>query len=142
MKARNFLLVTVALGSFVFAGATPFAEAGSSIDYQPHSIFASGIGDGAYLEFRRLPSLGHNIYANLRIDGVPAAGIGYGHTYRTYLSPGRHVLTVVGTPRNIRFAPWSREISVRAGEAYYLTATSRAHRLVLVKPRPFYALGY
>jgi hypothetical protein len=82
----------------------------------------------------RLPGLGNNVIVNLYVDGVFAAAIGYGHTYNGFLPPGRHVLSVLATPR----AKWSASpgmiLDARNGQTYVFTARGDSGNLILQPP--------
>src|SRR3954468_978307 len=69
------------------------------------SVFATGMNDGGRLVIKRSPSLGNRLIVNLRIDGA-SASIGYGHTYRAFLRPGRHTLSVIASPEPQNVVRW------------------------------------
>src|SRR3954465_4507277 len=97
------------------------------------SVFATGMKDGGRLVIKRAPSLGNRLIVSLKIDGT-AASIGYGHTYRIYLKPGHHTLSVVASPRPQNPQPSEISIDVQAGQTYTFTAQSGPKRqLVLAK---------
>ena len=97
------------------------------------SVFATGMKDGGRLVIKRAPSLGNRLIIGLKIDGV-SASIGYGHTYRVYLRPGHHTLSVIATPKPQNAEPWQMSLDVQAGETYTFTAQSGPSRqLVLAK---------
>ena len=79
-------------------------------------------GAAARLIIRRIPNLGNWVFVSLWIDGVPAASIGYGHTYVGYVAPGRHVLSVLPTPRPRWPTPWQMILDARSGQTYDFTA--------------------
>ena len=131
MKKHNYrngnalILVTACL---LFFGAYTISQAISS-DTQSgrgayaESAFKQTATDSANLIVRRIPNLGNHIIANLYIDGVPAAGIGYGRTYEGFLRPGRHVLAVRATPNAKWLFASEITLDVRNGRTYTLTAT-------------------
>ena len=97
------------------------------------SVFATGMKDGGRLIVKRSPSLGNRLIVDLRIDGE-SASIGYGHTYRAYLRPGRHTLSVIATPKPQNVSRWEMSLDVQAGQTYTFTAQSGPKRqLVLTK---------
>ena len=97
------------------------------------SVFATGMKDGGRLVIKRAPSLGNRLIIGLKIDGA-SASIGYGHTYRVYLRPGHHTLSVIATPRPQNTEPWQMSLDVQAGQTYTFTAQSGPKRqLVLAK---------
>src|SRR6266481_1366860 len=100
MKAHNYsarsaillLVVSLFFSAFV-AGQATAAEPRSA-----HAVAPSQAP--ARLIIRRMPNLGFNVIVQLWIDGQPTATLGYGHTYHGLLTPGRHVLAVLATPRS------------------------------------------
>src|SRR5205085_9059526 len=57
------------------------------------------VNDPANLIIRRIPNLGNNVVVDVYLDGKPFAAIGYGHTFKGSLPAGKHVLSVLATPR-------------------------------------------
>ena len=70
-----------------------------------------------------MPNLGFNVIVQLWIDGQQTATLGYGHTYHGVLTPGRHVLAVLATPRSRSPIPWEMPLNVQSGQTYIFTAT-------------------
>ncbi len=69
---------------------------------------------------------------DLRIDGLIAGSIGYGHTYEGFLTPGRHVLLVRATPFN--WVTWTQLIvDVESGQTYNFTVASDHSGYVVLK---------
>jgi len=46
-----------------------------------------------------------------------------GHTYHGVLTPGRHVLAALATPRSRSPIPWQKPLNVQSGQTYVFTAT-------------------
>jgi hypothetical protein len=88
----------------------------------------------ARLIVRRDPALGTFLIAHLRIDGVPVAAIGYGRTYEGFLSPGRHVLSLLAAPSPKWPAPLGMILDVRSGQTYNFTAIGDSGHLILLPP--------
>ncbi len=40
-----------------------------------------------------------------------------------FLTPGRHVLAVLATPRSLSRIPWEMPLNVQSGQTYIFTAT-------------------
>jgi hypothetical protein len=78
----------------------------------------------ARLIIRRNPNLGVNVIVRLWIDGQPAGPIGYGHTYKGFLTPGHHVLAVLASPAARWPIPWQLPVDVRGGQTYGFTAVT------------------
>ena len=135
MKAQIFRLtgvsaLTIAISAIAIA-SLPAAEKRAGSD----SVFATGMKDGGRLVIKRAPSLGNRLIVALKIDGA-STSIGYGHTYRTYLRPGNHKLSVIATPRPQNAAPWEMSLDVEPGQTYTFLAQSGPNRqLVLAKTR-------
>src|SRR3954447_431062 len=93
------VIVTVAITSLV-AKEKP---AGSA------STFATGMSDGGRLVIKRSPALGNRLIVALTIDGV-STSLGYGHSYRTYLRPGHHKISVMATPKPQNAEGWQMSL--------------------------------
>ena len=74
------------------------SDAQSRRDIFAGSTFTRRGNDPARLIIHRIPNLGNQVIVDLHVDGAPVASIGYGHTYKGFLRPGRHVLSVRATP--------------------------------------------
>ena len=89
--------------------------------------------DGGRLVIKRSPSLGNRLVVGLTIDGA-SASIGYGHTYRAYLRPGRHTLSVIASPKPQNVSRWEMTLDVQAGQTYtFLAQAGPKRQLVLAK---------
>ena len=126
LKISRVSAVTIAITVFAIA-TLPAKEKASG------SLFATGMKDGGRLVIKRAPSLGNRLIVAIKIDGE-SASIGYGHTYRAYLRPGHHTLSVIATPRPQNAEAWEMSLNVEAGQTYTFTAQSGGKRqLVLAK---------
>ena len=97
-------------------------------------ILVQPVNGAARLVIQRIPDLGKAVAVNLSIDGVPVAIIPYGHTYKGFLSPGRHVLSVFPTPNPKYPTPWQMTLDVRSGHTYTFTAMGDSGHLILQAP--------
>ena len=97
-------------------------------------VVAQPVEGAARLIVRRLPGLGNFLIVNLHIDGVAVAAITYGRTYEGFLSPGRHVLSMLPTPNPKFLNPSTMILDVRSGETYSFTAQGYSGYLILVAP--------
>ncbi len=84
--------------------------------------FGQSAKDSARLVIRRIPNLGRYLIVDLRIDGVAAGSIAYGHNYETFLTPGRHVLSVRPTPLARWGSPTEMILNARSDQTYSFTA--------------------
>ena len=123
MKTHNYssrsaiflLVVSLFFSAFV---------AGQAMGADPRSPHAAAPSQApARLVIRRMPNLGVNVIVQLWIDGQQTATLGYGHTYHGVLTPGRHVLAVLATPRSRSPIPWEMPLNVQSGQTYVFTAT-------------------
>ena len=104
--------------SLIFSG---FAS-GSAIGAEPRSPHAVAPSQApARLVIRRIPNLGANVIVQLWIDGKRAGSLGYGRTYQSTLTPGRHVLAVMAT-RQLSPIPWEMALNAQSGQTYIFTA--------------------
>lgn len=116
--------------SFTSSSAALLLALGATIVLTPTSTEA-GRGPGAASAFviETSPTLGTFVPLAVRINGYNAGGIAKGHTYVTYLSPGRHFIEVSRSGR--AFGRWRRTIFVRPGQDYVFLAKYRADEVVL-----------
>jgi hypothetical protein len=130
------ILMTTCL---LFLGTYPASQA-MSYDAQSHRAGAAGsavvqpVEGAARLIVYRDPGLGNFLIAHLHVDGVPVATIGYGRTYEGFLSPGRHVLSLLPTPNPKWPTPSSMILDVRSGQTYSFTAIGDSGYLILQAP--------
>ena len=123
MKTHNYstcsaiLLLVVSL----FFSAFVAGQAMGADPRSPHAVAPSQAP--ARLVIRRMPNLGFNVIVRLWIDGQSVTALGYGHTYQGVLTPGRHVLAVLATPRSRSPIPWQMPLNVQSGQTYVFTAT-------------------
>ena len=123
MKTHNYITRSAILVLIVSLFFSAFV-AGSATGADPRSPHAAAPSQApARLVIRRMPNLGFNVIVRLWIDGQPAATLGYGHTYHGFLTPGRHVLAVLATPRSRSPIPWEMPLNVQSGQTYIFTAT-------------------
>jgi len=123
MKTHNYSTRSAILVLIVSLFFSAFV-AGSATGADPRSHHAAAPSQApARLVIRRMPNLGFNVIVRLWIDGQPAATLGYGHTYHGFLTPGRHVLAVLATPRSRSPIPWEMPLNVQSGQTYIFTAT-------------------
>ena len=118
MKIYNYSHKALALvaASFLLLGMTTASQARTA---NPESQLVSG---DARLIINRIPNLGNHVIVDLYIDGVPALPIVYGQTYERFLSPGRHVLSVVASPNPKWKTPSEIVLNVTKGDTYNFVA--------------------
>jgi hypothetical protein len=98
------------------------------------SAVVQPVKGAARLIVRRDPALGNYLIAHLRVDGVLVGVFGYGRTYEGFLSPGRHVLSLLATPSPKWPAPLGMILDARSGETYNFTAIGDSGSLILLPP--------
>ena len=82
----------------------------------------------------RDPALGNFLIVHLRVDGVLVGVFGYGRSFEGFLSPGRHVLSLLPTPNpKWPIAP-GMILDARSGETYTFTAIGDSGHLILLPP--------
>jgi hypothetical protein len=134
---RNALILMTAC--LLFLGPYATSQAMSS-DAQSRRAGAAGsavvqpVARAGRLIVCRDPALGNFLIAHLDVDGVPVATIPYGRSYEGFLSPGRHVLSMLPTPNPAwRTAP-AMILDVRSGQTYTFTAIGDSGYLILLPP--------
>jgi hypothetical protein len=112
-KWRSTLVLAMACFLFIagHAGARTRAASGALWD-----------GGTARLIVHRIPTTGKFVFVQLYVDDVVVGAIAYGDTYRGYLTPGRHVLSVLATPRPQWWERPPTIVNVRSGQTYTFTA--------------------
>ena len=86
---------------------------------------------GGRLIVQRAPNFGTTLGIHLSIDGKEVANIPWNRRYDGYVSPGRHVLTVLALPNTAFRQPTSMRLTIRSGRTYVFTAGWDSDRLVL-----------
>jgi hypothetical protein len=134
-SSRNYLILMIT--SLLFFSGYAASQA-SSNSQSRRAVKGSGVVQpvrgGARLIIRRSPDLGNFVHVNLYVDGVAAATIGYGSTYKGLLPPGRHVLSLLPTPNPKWRTPWEMTLDVRSGQTYRFTAEGDSGYLILRAP--------
>ena len=134
---RNALILMITC--LLFLGPYATSQAMSS-DAQSRRAGAAGsavvqpVERAGRLIVCRDPALGNFLIAHLDVDGVPVAPIAYGRTYEGFLSPGRHVLSVLPTPNPAWRNPPAMALNVRSGQTYTFTAIGDSGYLILLPP--------
>jgi hypothetical protein len=78
--------------------------------------------DSARLIIKRTPNLGNNVIVTVHLDGKPFASVGYGHTFKGSLPPGKHVLSVRATPSPKYVTKRKITLNVQSGQTYVFIA--------------------
>ena len=129
MKTRKFKVTGVSVLALIISA---FAIT-SLVAKEKDAVFATGLHDGGRLVVKRAPSLGNRLVVALTIDGQ-SVSIGYGHTYRAFLKPGHHTLSVMAGPKPQNATGWQMSLDVQAGQTYTFTAQSGGkQQLVLAR---------
>lgn len=76
----------------------------------------------ARLIIHRIPNIGSNVIVDLYLDGTPFGSIGYGQSFDRSLPVGRHILSVVATPRPTFSTRSNTAMNVESGKTYVFTA--------------------
>ena len=124
---RNALILMTTCLLFL---STYAASQAMSSDAQSRRAGAAGsavarpVEGAARLIIRRDPGLGTFLIAHLHVDGVLVGVFGYGRTYEGFLSPGRHVLSLLAAPSPKWPAPLGMILDVRSGQTYGFTAVT------------------
>ena len=134
---RNALILMTTCLLFL---STYAASQAMSSDAQSRRAGAAGsavarpVEGAARLIIRRDPGLGTFLIAHLHVDGVLVGVFGYGRTYEGFLSPGRHVLSLLATPSPKWPTPLGMILDARSGETYTFTAIGDSGHLILLPP--------
>ena len=84
--------------------------------------------------------MGKFVFVQLYVDDVVVDGIAYGGTYEGFLRPGRHVLSVLATPRPKWWERPPTVVHMRSGQTYRFTAIGNGQGNLMLwnntDPRP------
>src|SRR5262245_22505545 len=122
-SAKNVLLM-LAFGCATFI--ITVAQGGSG--YLRANHHAPGL-----LVVDRAPNFGWNIGFNLQIDGRPVTTLAQGHSYKTLLPAGPHVLTVIKVPAAGYTVPTSTTVNIQPGAEHLYVAMFDSN-LVYLQP--------
>ena len=108
--------------------------AGSAAASERATFDARSTIGSAQLIVYRIPNIGRRVIVHLYVDDVVVSLIGYGQTYRGFLTPGRHVLSTLATPD----PTWSERpptiVDVRNGRTYRFTAMGNGQGNLILRP--------
>ena len=82
----------------------------------------------------RIPTIGKFVIVHVYVDDVVVGTIGYGGTYEGFLKPGRHVLSVLATPRPKWLERPPTIVDVRSGQTYRFTAMGNGKGNLILRP--------
>ena len=128
------LMTTCLLFLSTFAANQAMSSDAQSRRAVAESAVVQPVKGAARLIVRRDPALGTFLIAHLRVDGVLVGVFGYGRTYEGFLSPGRHVLSLLAAPSPKWPAPLGMILDARSGETYNFTAIGDSGYLILLPP--------
>ena len=93
----------------------------------------SSIGS-ARLIVHRIPNIGRRVIVHLYVDDVVVSLIGYGQTYKGFLTPGRHVLSTLATPDPTWWERPPTIVDLRSGQTYKFTAMGNGKGNLILRP--------
>ena len=122
---------TLVLAITCLLSAAGYSEAGAGATY------GRGLdGGAARLIVYRTPTTGKFVFVDVYVDEVAVGGIAYGgRTYERFLKPGRHILSVLATPRPQWWERPPTIVNVRSGETYRFTAVSNGQGNLILRPK-------
>jgi hypothetical protein len=88
----------------------------------------------ARLIIRRPPDLGNNVIVDVYLDGKRFAAIGYGHTFKGSLPPGKHVLSVRATPSPKYLTKRKITLDAKSGQTYAFIAKDDGTGTLTLEP--------
>jgi hypothetical protein len=120
------------------------SQAMASHTRRHHAAAARHAFGGGRLIVSRIPNLGNNVVVDMWLDGVPLEPIAYGHpAYEGPLPLGRHILSVMATPRPTWPGIRTRVVlDVRNGQTYRFIATGDHCGHLILRPVPGFTDGY
>jgi hypothetical protein len=132
MKKQNLKKTAVAGMVGLCLGIICFAT-GSNAAQKKETVAASGASDGAAnLVITRNPSVGSGIFVNVSADGKPLMTLSSGRRYSGTLSPGKHVLSVIGDPNLSGQQPNKVEVMAEKGKTYTFSVGRKNGNIVLI----------
>jgi hypothetical protein len=106
-----------------YAGASTRATSGAPSD-----------GGNARLIVYRIPTMGKFVIVQIYVDDAMVGSVGYGGNYEGVLKPGRHVLSVLATPRPRWHERPPTTVDVRGGQTYRFTAMGNDRGNLILRP--------
>jgi hypothetical protein len=95
---------------------------------------ASSDAGSAHLTVYRTPTTGKFVIVQIYDGDVMIGSVGYGGTYEGSLKPGRHVLSVLATPRPRRRERPPTTVDARSGQTYKFTAVGNGQGNLILVP--------
>jgi len=122
-RCALFLAITCLVCITGHAGASPRTTSG-----------APSNGGTARLIVYRIPTMGKFVFVQLYVDNVAVDGIPYGGTYRGFLKPGRHILSLLATPRPTWWERPPTIVHMRGGQTYRFVAKGNGQGNLILDP--------
>jgi hypothetical protein len=91
-------------------------------------------GGPARLVVYRIPTMGKFVFVQLYVDNVVVDGIPYGGSYKGFLQPGRHVLSLLATPRPTWWERPPTIVDMRSGQTYRFIAKGNGKGNLILDP--------
>jgi hypothetical protein len=132
MKISHYIssrVITVAIACS-FAASAPIR---AQEEAAPDSASARS-GDNARLVVNRAANFGILESVNVFVDGVQVADIGFDQSYNAELRPGRHVLSIMTSPKTVGQKPSQRRVDAKPGQTYAFTAVWRSPEHASLEP--------
>jgi len=82
----------------------------------------------------RIPTMGKFVFVQVYVDNVVVDGIPYGGTYKAFLRPGRHVLSLLATPRPTWWERPPTIVYMRSGQTYRFIAKGNGKGNLILEP--------
>ena len=97
------------------------------------SSVTSDAGSARFI-VHRIPTMGKFVIVQIYVDNVAVGSVGYGGSYEGSLTPGRHFLSALATPRPKSGQRPSTTVDVRSGQTYTFTATGDGRGNLMLSP--------
>ena len=78
--------------------------------------------------------MGKFVFVQVYVDNIVVGAIPYGGTYKAYLKPGRHVLSLLATPLPTWLERPPTIVHMRSGQTYRFTAKGNGEGNLILDP--------
>ncbi len=121
---------TLVLAMTCLFSVAGYAKAGAGATYR------SGLDGGpARLLIYRTPTTGKFVFVDVYVDDVVVGGVAYGgRAYEGLVKPGRHILSLLATPRPQWWERPPTVVNMRSGETYKFSAVSNGQGNLILRP--------
>jgi hypothetical protein len=126
----GLIIVALAWAGLSGCGSTG-SGTGASTSAAPAATSGTNKNAGR-LVIQRAANMGTDLTVNISVDGTQVAALGLGQSYKGSVAAGQHTIKLVLVPNRSDTPPFSKSVTVQAGQTYTFTAMWKGQRLSLM----------